>query len=497
MTTSQVTADTSTATLAKAGYRVLRSLATDELGDIYLAERTDSVQLVALRVLRPELSADEDIAREVRRRSNLVAKVAKDHPNLAAVYECGETEDGRLFVATEHIDGENLAEIIRRTGSLDLGRCLRLAVQIAQGLEFIHNSAGSIHGDLRPENVVIAGDGETVKVRGFELSGARRAGRADSSHPTVPALLEYLAPEQIRGEAIAESTDIYTFGLLVYEMLDGTPPFTASTPDAVAVRQLNEAPLPLGTRGRKIPNSIDRLVLQTLEKAPDRRPQDMTEVANALWTELGRLDERIFKSKRRRPAWKAAGAGSLAILVAAAWVLISQKAHPPATVTPRSPAVMSAPAVIPPTEQDLRETHAAADGATEAAPVPTASPNAASVEPAAPKAVEGVPARSAAPEAKPERVGSRLTESRPSGGQRRREQGRPAGQDITNSDAWTGRGSMRAPAMSPGKERSSDRYESLPPENTDIDPPTLPRTPDAPDPSDVIDWLLRKSSAAR
>jgi serine/threonine protein kinase len=292
-------------------------------------------------------------------------------------------------------------------------------------------------------------------------------------------LREYLAPEQIRGEAIAESTDIYTFGLLVYEMLDGTPPFTGAS-------------LPLGRRGRKVPNSIDRLVLQALEKAPDRRPPDMTEVANTLWTELGRLDERILKSKRRRPAWKVAGAGSLAVLVAAAWVLISQKAHPPATVTPRSPAVMSAPAVIPPTEQDLPEERAAADGVTEAAPVPTASPNAASVEPAAPEAVEHVPAGSAAPPAKPE-VGSRLTKSRPSGDQGRRKQARPAGQDIMNSDEWT----MRAPAMSPGKERSSDRYESRPPVNTDTNPPTLPRTPDAPDPSEVIDWLLQQSSAAR
>ena len=494
MTTSQVIADTSTATLAKAGYRVLRSLATDELGDIYLAERTDPVQLVALRVLRPELSADEDIARKVRRRSNLVAKVAKDHPNLAAVYECGETEDGRLFVATEHIDGENLAEVIRRTGSLDLGRCLRLAVQIAQGLEFIHNSAGSIHGDLRPENVVIAGDGETVKVRGFELSGARRAGRADSSRPTVPALLEYLAPEQIRGEAIAEPTDIYAFGLLVYEMLDGSPPFTASTPDAVAVRQLNETPLPLGTRGRKIPNSIDRLVLQTLEKAPDRRPPDMTEVANALWTELSRLEERISKVKRRRLVWKAAGAGSLAVLVAGAWVLIWQEARPPDTITPRPPALMSAPAVITPIEQDGPEPNAEQDGATEAAAASKEIPNTVSVEPTAPPSVEPVPARSAAPEVTPERVGNRLTESRRSGNQARRQQGRSAGQEITNSDALTRRG---APAMSRGSARSSDRYESRPSGNTDTNPPTLPRTPDAPDPSEVIDWLLRKSSAAR
>ncbi|MGH7264652.1 MAG: protein kinase domain-containing protein [Candidatus Rokuibacteriota bacterium] len=521
MTASQATGDTPPATLVKAGYRARSRLSTDDLGDVYLAERTDGAHLVALRVLRPEFSANEAVVREVRRRANLAAKLAKDHPNLAAVYECGETDDGRLFVATEHVEGESLAEVLRRDGPLDVGRCLRLAVQIAQGLEFIHNSAGSIHGDLRPENIALATDGEAVKVRGFELAGAWRAVRRDPAYPAVPAGPEYLAPEQIRGEALAEPTDIYTFGLVVYEMLRGAPPFTGSTPAAVAARQLDEVPSGLATRHRDIPHSMERLLLQALEKAPERRPQDMTEVANALWAELSGSEERIAKARRRRLAWKVAGACLVLLTATVAWTLVRQKERPPATIAAPPPAGSPASAVIPPTQYGGPESDAVGDGATETAMSPAAVPSAAPVEPTAPQEVERVPAGAATPEAMPEHDGRRMRSALPAQlvpaalppppvasvppsvsagtpiGPSGEDSSKPASQDGTSGDSTVRRSSVRAPATSSGGDVPSDPGRNRPFAETRSQGPASSRTPSAPDPGEVIDWLLRESSPAR
>jgi serine/threonine protein kinase len=503
MVSNHLIVEMSAAALTKAGYHVLRSLGTDELGDVYLAEQTDHRQLVVLRVFRPEFSADEEIARELRWRSSLLAQPAMDHPNLTGVYGCGETEDGRLFIATEHIDGESLAEVIRRAGPLELERCLRLAVQIAQGLEFLHNGVGSIHGDLRPENVVVAADGATVKLSGFAITGTKRAGRAIFSRPTVPTAFEYLAPEQIRGEAISEPTDIYAFGLLVYEMLSGTPPFAASTPDVIVARQLNEAPAPLKARRPDIPGSINRLVLHALEKRPDQRPLDMTEIANALWAELSRLQGRIPRPKRQRLLRKTVAVSSLAMLVAAsAWIVIRQVERLPSTITNQSSPVMSTAAVVTPIGQVRPELDPPEGGTTEAASQPAKSLSVGPREPMAQPDVL-VPARSAAPPtAEVEHDGERFPQSHPSA-QTSVEQRRLAAEDVTKREGGTRRKSVRAPAKSvraPAMaldEEPSYRAQNRPAGKASTGSPAIPRTPDAPDPSEIIDWLLGKSSTAR
>src|SRR5262249_35603540 len=151
----------------------------------------------------------------------------------------------------------------------------------------------------------------------------------------------------------------------------GAPPFAASTPDVIAARQLNEAPAPLKARRPDIPGSINRLVLHALEKRPDQRRLDMTEIANALWAELSRLQGRIPRPKRQRPLRKTVAVSSLAMLVAAStWVVIRQVERPPSTMTNHSSPVMSTAAVITPIGQVRPELDAPEGGTTEAASRP-------------------------------------------------------------------------------------------------------------------------------
>jgi serine/threonine-protein kinase len=261
-----------------------------------------------LKVFRREFSRDEELASRLYQQVELAAKLCGANPRLVEVYECGRAEDGRLFVVMEYVQGRSLKDIIRQAGPLDVERTLRLAGQIAEGLGAIHD-AGHVHAQVRPQNILVVGEGgeESAKLKGLEVAGLTDAGLVEQMiHARVlPGTPEYVAPEQVEGERPTPRTDIYAFGALLYEALSGVAPLTASNPDHLLAKQLQEAPLALQERRPEIPPAVELKVMQALEKEPERRQRYVTDVANEYLCQLAADELFVERAKRKYgSAWR-------------------------------------------------------------------------------------------------------------------------------------------------------------------------------------------------
>ncbi len=261
-------------------YRVIETLARRPQDALYLARRLDTGSLIELRVLSAELGADDKLVQAVREQAALVARVASHCPGIATVYECERVAGGALVLAAEHPEGATLREVIRREGTLNLERALRLAIRIARALERAHNLS-LVHGGLRPENVVLVGPEETVVLThfGFDRLLASRPAAATGPDASVPEDSVYQAPEQASGHT-TERSDIYAFGAILYQMLAGAPPSSGR-----ASRRFVD-PKPLRKSRPDVTPTLERLIMQTLQAAPERRPMDISVVCNDLWAEI-------------------------------------------------------------------------------------------------------------------------------------------------------------------------------------------------------------------
>jgi serine/threonine protein kinase len=283
-------------------YRVVDMLGTGSLGTVYLCDEIPTAKRVAVKVFRREFAKDAEFMDCVRRQVKLAAASYASRPTILAVYDCGRTYDGSAYIATEYLQGRTLKDIIRRGGPLDVQRALRVGCQIAEGLDAIHNM-GFVHTDVRSENVIVvmAGEEEVAKLKGFEVAGLRETALVGHliRAGIIPSNPEYATPEQIEGDQVTARTDIYAFGVLLYEMLTGRVPFSASIPDAVLAKHLQEAPVPLSTFRQEIPSVVELRVKQALEKEPERRQRYIGDVVNEYLCELA-ADEWLAERARQR-----------------------------------------------------------------------------------------------------------------------------------------------------------------------------------------------------
>ena len=270
-------------------YRVVDTLGTGSLATVYLCDEIPEGRRVAVKVFRRDCAKDEEFMAHLRRQVKLAMSLQENRPTILAVSDCGRTLDGGAYLTTEYLQGRTLKDIIRRGGPLEVQRALRLACQIAGALDAIHDR-GFVHKDVRADNVIIvaAGEEEAAKLKGFEVAGLRetplvghlvRAG-------AIPSNPEYATPEEIEGDQVTARTDIYAFGVLLYEMLTGRVPFSASSPDGVLAKHLQEVPAPLSTFRRGIPSVLELRVKQALEKEPEKRPRYVGDVVNEYLCEL-------------------------------------------------------------------------------------------------------------------------------------------------------------------------------------------------------------------
>src|SRR5262245_60485659 len=331
-------------------YRIVRELGAGAFGKVFLAEDAQTSQRVAVRVLPLAASAVPNIARIIQSTSRSIMAAPTSHPSLTRVLEVGRVEPGQISVVTELVEGRRLSEILAAGKPLEFGTSRRWVLDLGGAIEVLHN-LGRVHGAIRPRNVMVLADGR-VKLMDIELAGLREtAALRDGNAPA-----EYMAPEQVNSDLWTEKTDSYAFGLLVYDVFCGGPPFQGSSRDAVLAKQLSEAPKPM-LRRRHVPASVESIVKQALEKDPDLRPW-MDELLNGLWGETS-VPTTANGTKRGSVGWKwpAVFAGSAfaaaAAIVLAIWgfsglessserptVSVSAEQEP---VSPRTPSASQAP----------------------------------------------------------------------------------------------------------------------------------------------------------
>lgn len=309
-------------------YRVLRTISTGGLGTVYLAEQLSSGQKVAVKMLLGQYTRDEEFIRRFRHEAQQAASLS--HPRVATIYESGQVENGGLFIAMEYVAGKTLKEVIRE-GVLPVGRAVALGIQIAEALQAAHK-AGIIHRDVKPENIVVR-EGDDIKL--MDLGIARPRDAETRTRMTGTGMFvgtpEYLAPEQIEGGEITERTDLYAWGIVFYEMLTGEVPFSAPTPEVMLAKHLQEIPQPVRKLRQDVPATVERVVMQALEKKPRNRQPNMGEVIAQLrgeaaqatgggipGTVLGSQPQKIAAPSR---TWLLRGAALLGTVVVSAIVV--------------------------------------------------------------------------------------------------------------------------------------------------------------------------------
>ena len=257
-------------------YRVLKKLGQGGMGSVYFAEQMAVSRNVALKVVHGDFARDAEFVKRFRLEARLAASL--NHRNVVTIYDFDQAEDGSLFIAMEYLNGRTLAEVVRQDGVCAVERALRLSLQIAQGLEAAH-SAGVIHRDIKPQNIMVLNGEDQIKLMDFGIARLSDVGGPGLTRTgVVMGTPAYMSPEQIEGGEITRQTDVYAFGVVLYELLTGRVPFAASTASSVLVQHLREPPRPARSLNARIPEAVDRVVLHVLEKSPDARPRGMTAV---------------------------------------------------------------------------------------------------------------------------------------------------------------------------------------------------------------------------
>ena len=257
-------------------YRVLERVAGGGMGVVYKAVDDQLGRTIALKFLHSRLGADDSAAERFRLEARAIA--ALEHPNVCTVHEIGETDDGRLYLAMPLYDGETLQQRIAR-GPLSLGEAVTIAVQIARGLAKAH-SRGIVHRDIKPSNVLVTDDG-VAKILDFgiaKLADVTLTGTAAGPLGTIA----YMSPEQARGAHVDQRTDLWSLGVVLYEMLAGQRPFDGGGAAAVMANIQHAEPVPLSTHRGDVPPAVDRVVARSLAKSPEDRYQTAQELERDL-----------------------------------------------------------------------------------------------------------------------------------------------------------------------------------------------------------------------
>jgi beta-lactam-binding protein with PASTA domain/predicted Ser/Thr protein kinase len=252
-------------------YRIVRRLGSGGMANVYLAEDQELGRRVAIKILNDRHAGDEQFVERFRREAKNAASLS--HPNIVSIYDRGEAE-GTYYIAMEYLDGKSLKELILERGPAPVSVAVDYARQILAALRFAHRN-GIVHRDIKPHNVLVDGEGH-LKVTDF---GIARAGASQMTEEgSIIGTAQYLSPEQARGTQVDQTSDLYSLGIVIYEMLTGTVPFTGDSPVEIAMKHLSATPEALSVRRPDIPKAVDMVVLRALAKDPAARYQSAEEM---------------------------------------------------------------------------------------------------------------------------------------------------------------------------------------------------------------------------
>ena len=263
-------------------YRLKRLIAKGGMAEVWEAFDDILGRPVAVKVLLPHLAADDSFRERFRREAIAAARLA--HPNVVATFDTG-TDGGVTFIVMELVDAPNLRHLLNQSGPMAPGRAVHIASQVADALTYAHK-AGIVHRDVKPPNILVCTDGR-VKVADFGIAKAvedTQAPPAESltSTGSIIGTAQYLSPEQVDGAPVDGRTDVYSLGVVLYEMLCGRPPFSGETEMAVALQHVTTNPLPPRQVRAGIPRALEEVVLRAMAKRPEARYQSAGELHTAL-----------------------------------------------------------------------------------------------------------------------------------------------------------------------------------------------------------------------
>jgi len=287
-------------------FRLLRRLGRGAMADVYLAQQDRPKRSVALKILKPQLAADPTYLQRFELEAQAAASLI--HANIVQIYEVG-CVDRLHYIAQEYVSGQNLREYLARRGPPDLARALSIMRQVASALDRAAGQ-GVVHRDIKPENILLTAGGE-VKVADFGLARLQQPeGSNDLTQVGITLGTPlYMSPEQVEGKPLDPRSDLYSFGVTCYEMLGGSPPFSAETALGLAVQHLKRQPAPLESLRGDLPPALCRIVHQLLAK----EPTDRTPSARELLRQLRRLQIEHFGVDwpEDLPGWDASSASGL------------------------------------------------------------------------------------------------------------------------------------------------------------------------------------------
>ena len=304
--------------------QILRLLGSGQTADVYLAREPSLQRLVAVKVLRPDVASDETARLRFEREARSIARIK--HPNVTAVYRVDRTRAGVPYMVLEYIEGRTLRDVIEAGDAMDCATGCAILAAVAGALGAAHEH-GIIHRDVRADNVFVEHRTERAVLGDFGIAALAESGTSDAVRLTAAGALlgdtRYVSPEQVRGEPVTEQSDIYSFGLLAYEVLTGRSPYQVQGEMQTLTAHLQATPLPLQTLRRDVDSATAVIIERCLSKEPNRRPraQDLARALAAPPGAAGAPDAEgplanfLAELRRRRVYRVVAGYGAFALAV--------------------------------------------------------------------------------------------------------------------------------------------------------------------------------------
>ncbi|MGH3034260.1 MAG: Stk1 family PASTA domain-containing Ser/Thr kinase [Gaiellaceae bacterium] len=325
--------DTLINTLFDGRYRILRKLGAGGMAKVYLAEDEDLGRRVAIKILNERYANDDLFIERFRREAKSAAGLS--HPNIVSIYDRGEAE-GTYYIAMEVIEGRSLKELIMTRGALPIDMAIAFAKQLLEALRFAHRH-GIIHRDIKPHNVLVSADqrvkGHEPRLKVTDFGIARHGASQMTEAGSIIGTAQYLSPEQARGAPVTAASDLYSAGVVLYEMLTGKVPFSGDSAIEIAMKHVNELPKPPSQHRREIPPELDHVVLRSLAKEPEDRYQSADEFIE----DLERVESGLPISHETATAATAILAGPLAGGRTEVLSEAATRVTPPSYAPPRRP----------------------------------------------------------------------------------------------------------------------------------------------------------------
>ena len=267
-------------------YEIIKSIGEGGMANVYLAKDTILDREVAVKVLRGDLSTDEKFIRRFQREALSVSNLS--HPNIVEVYDVGE-EDGQYYIVMEYIEGKTLKQLLNKRGALTLPEVIDIMTQLTDGLAHAHE-AYIIHRDIKPQNIMIEDNG-TIKITDFGIAMAVNATQFTQTN-SVMGTVHYLPPEQANGKGATVKSDIYSLGILMYELLTGSVPFKGDNAVEIALKHMKEKLPSIRKQNPLIPQSVENIVIKACAKNPRNRYDTVKEMHDDIVTAMERENEK-------------------------------------------------------------------------------------------------------------------------------------------------------------------------------------------------------------